>query len=131
MKYLLDTNVVVRYLTRRSEAIVERCQAEMDNLCLCAPVKAELLAGAHKSARVEENLRLFNEFFDTLPSLSFDDAAAAHYGQIRTALQKAGTPIGPIDLLIASIARANALILVTHNTAEFGRVAGLGLADWE
>lgn len=131
MKYLLDSNVVVRYLTGRSEAVVARCQGEVGNVCLCSPVKAELLAGAHKSARVEENLRLFNEFFVTLPSLPFDDAAAEHYGEIRAALEKAGTPIGPIDLLIAAIARANSLILVTHNTGEFGRVAGLELEDWE
>lgn len=131
MKYLLDTNVVVQFLTRRSESVVARFEIESGDFCLCAPVKAELLFGAHNSARVEENLRYFNEFFQTLPSLSFDDAAAEQYGQIRAALQKAGTPIGPIDLLIAAIARANSLILVTHNSAEFQRVAGLELEDWE
>lgn len=73
----------------------------------------------------------FQTFFDGLSSLPFDDAAAAHYGEIRAALERVGTPIGPIDLLIASIARANSLILMTHNTREFGRVAGLDLDDWE
>ncbi len=131
MKYLLDTNVVVRFLTRRSDSVVARFESEIGNYCLCAPVKGELLAGARKSARVEENLRHFHEFFLTLPSLPFDDAAANHYGQIRATLEKSGTPIGPLDLLIAAIARANDLILVTHNTREFGRVTGLGLADWE
>lgn len=131
MKYLLDTNVIVRFLARRSDSVVARFESEMGNYCLCAPVKGELLSGAQKSARVEENLRYFREFFATLPSLSFDDNAAEHYGEIRASLERAGTPIGPFDLLIASIARANSLILVTHNTREFGRVAGLGLADWE
>lgn len=136
MKYLLDTNVVVRFLTGRNSAVVARCEAEANNLSLCAPVKAELLAGAHKSARVEENLRVFDEFFTTLPSLDFDDNAAEHYSQIRSQLQKSGTPIGPMDLLIASIARANALISVTHNSGvgprrgfKFGRL-GMNMSDF-
>ncbi len=66
-----------------------------------------------------------------MPSLPFDDRAAEHFGEIRAALEKSGTPIGPLDLLIASIPRANNLTLVTHNTHEFGRVAGLELNDWE
>ncbi len=131
MKFLLDTNVCVRYLTGRSLKIKARFELEAGNFCLCAPVKAELLAGAYKSARVEENLHTLDIFFSGIPSLPFDDAVADHYGQIRAVLQSAGTPIGPIDLLIAAIARANALILVTHNTGEFNRVAGLNLEDWE
>jgi tRNA(fMet)-specific endonuclease VapC len=131
MKYLLDTNVCVRFLAGRSENIKAQLRLEKGNYCLCAPVKTELLAGAHKSARVEENLRAFHIFFNGMPSLPFDDAAADHYGEIHAALQRVGTPIGPIDLLIASIARANSLVLVTHNTREFGRVADLNLADWE
>lgn len=131
MKYLLDTNVCIRFLTARSDKIKSRFGKEKGNYCLCAPVKAELLAGAYKSARVEENLRSFGVFFAGLSSLPFDDLAAAHYGEIRAALQRVGTPIGPIDLLIASIARANSLVLVTHNTREFSRVEGLDLDDWE
>lgn len=131
MKYLLDTNVCVRYLTGRSDNIKARFRSQKGQFALCAPVKAELLAGAYKSARVEENLRSFATFSNGIASLPFDDAAAEHYGQIRSQLQRAGTPIGPMDLLIVAIARANSLILVTHNTGEFSRVAGLGLEDWE
>lgn len=133
MKYLLDTNPCVRYLAGRSENIKRRFEREKteNNLSLCAPVKAELLAGAHKSARVEENLKSFHTFFEDLPSLPFDDEAAEHYGRIRSQLEKAGTPIGPMDTLIAAIALANDLTLVTHNLAEFNRISDLKTEDWE
>jgi tRNA(fMet)-specific endonuclease VapC len=64
-------------------------------------------------------------------SLPFDDAAALVYARIRGALEQAGTPVGSNDLMIASIAMANGLILITHNTREFGRVVGLQIEDWE
>jgi len=64
-------------------------------------------------------------------SLPFDDAAALVYGEIRSTLEKAGTPIGPNDLMIASIARTHGVILVTHNLKEFSRVPGLELEDWD
>ena len=63
--------------------------------------------------------------------MPFDDQSALIYGQIRAQLAASGTPIGPNDLLIASIALANNLIVVTHNTREFSRVGGLRLEDWE
>ena len=64
-------------------------------------------------------------------SLAFDDRAAAEYGKIRADLASQGTPIGPNDLMIASIALSNGLTLVTHNTNEFSRVLGLKLEDWQ
>jgi tRNA(fMet)-specific endonuclease VapC len=65
------------------------------------------------------------------PSLPFDDEAAEHYGRIRAELTTEGTPIGGNDFLIAAIALANGLTLVTHNTREFARVTGLTIEDWE
>ena len=64
-------------------------------------------------------------------SLLFDDRCADHYGRIRNELEPGGTPIGPNDLMIAATATAHDLILVTHNTREFGRVVGLEIEDWE
>ena len=98
---------------------------------LCAVVKAELLYGASKS-HVGEATRLKLElFFRGFTSAPFDDVAAAAYGSIRAELERRGTPIGPNDLMIAAIALANKATLVTHNTREFERIAGLGLVDWE
>ena len=70
-------------------------------------------------------------FFSPLKSLAFNDEVAETYGQIRADLEKKGTPIGPYDLQIASIAVLNNLILVTHNKREFSRVDGLNIEDWE
>jgi tRNA(fMet)-specific endonuclease VapC len=66
----------------------------------------------------------------TFHSYAFNDSAAERYGRIRTDLAMQGTPIGPNDLMIAAIALANNLTLVTHNTREFARVDGLPLEDW-
>ena len=84
-----------------------------------------------KSLYPEKNLARQKKFVDQFVSLPFDDNAAASYSRIRAELEKAGTPIGPNDLLIATVAVSNELTLVTHNTKEFSRVAGLLYEDWE
>ena len=94
-------------------------------------VKAELLYGAARSQQPERNHAQLQGFFSGFPSLSFDDRAAATYGTLRATLETSGTPIGPNDLMIAAIALASGLILVTHNAAEFSRVPGLQIADWQ
>jgi len=132
VKYLLDTNVCVRYLAGRSRDLCARLEATPpDELAVCSVVKAELRYGAYKGQRTEATLQAQDILLSQLCSLPFDDAAAQVYGQIRAALERTGTPIGANDLLIAAIALANRLILVTHNTAEFCRVPGLAVEDWE
>lgn len=132
MIFLLDTNVCIHLLNKK-HAIAQQhfLMHSASDIVLCSVVKAELLYGARRSERVEANLALLNAFFAPLQSLHFDDHCAHHYGQIHAALLNQGRPIGPNDTLIAAIARANQLTLVTHNTAEFARVEGLRLADWE
>lgn len=100
-------------------------------MLLCDVVKAELLYGAFRSARVEQNLAKLDLLFSLVKSLPFDGNAAREFGEIRAYLARQGTPIGPYDLQIAAIARAHNLILVTHNTREFSRVQGLILEDRE
>jgi tRNA(fMet)-specific endonuclease VapC len=132
MKYLLDTNTCIRYLNRRSTFIIRKLGSlSPDDIAVCSIVKAEMFAGAGKS-NTPQQTRAKQEFFlNRFVSLTFDDKAADVYGTIRAQLEKAGTPIGPLDTLIAAIALTNSLILVTHNTGEFGRVAGLKFEDWE
>jgi tRNA(fMet)-specific endonuclease VapC len=101
------------------------------DLSLSSVVKAELLYGAAKSNLAERTLVRLKIFFDVFTSLPFDDRAAAAYGAIRADLEKRGNPIGPNDLMIAAIALANGLTLVTHNQREFGGVATLNLEDCE
>ena len=77
------------------------------------------------------NDALIDQLCSQYVSLPFDDAAATEYAEIRFRLETSGEVIGPNDLLIAAIARAHGLTLVTHNIAEFRRVPGLLLEDWQ
>ncbi len=130
--YLLDTNTCIHFLNGSNAAVAKKMRSlSPSSIALCSIVKAELLYGARHSTRVEDNLRLLNGFFAPLSSLSFDDRCAEEYGIIRAQLATQGSIIGPNDLLIAAIARACDVTLVTHNTGEFGRISGLRLIDWE
>jgi tRNA(fMet)-specific endonuclease VapC len=132
MSYLLDTNACIRILNGTSNALVDRMRREDPSaIKISSVVKAELLFGARKSARVAHNLELLARFFEPLESLPFDDGAAEHYGLIRAELESEGRPIGPNDLLIAASARARDLTLVTRNTKEFRRVVALRVESWE
>ena len=132
MKYLLDTNTCIRFLNGRAPKVLEKLTAkDDDDIAVCSVVKAEMFAGSEKSRDPQRSRNVQDVFFARYRSLPFDDAAADKYGKIRAYLEKQGTPIGPNDLMIASIAMANALILVTHNLDEFRRVLDLELEDWE
>jgi tRNA(fMet)-specific endonuclease VapC len=130
--FLLDTNTCIRVLNGSSAPVAARLQATSPSeVRLSAIVKAELVYGARKSARVDENLRVLRRFFAPFVSLPFDDRCAEEAGLIRLDLERSGRPVGPNDLLIAATARAYDLVVVTHNTREFGRVSGLRIEDWE
>ncbi len=129
---MLDTNACIAFLTARSMPLMQRLQrTAATDVALCAVVKAELIFGARKSAKPEQNLANVAAFFAPFASLPFDDRAADVYGRLRADLAKKGTPIGPNDLLIASIAVANALTIVTRNTGEFARIAEAAIENWE
>ena len=132
MIYLLDSNVCIHLLNGRHTTLIQRFrQYDPRQTVLCSMVKAELMRGALRSQRVELNLERLAIFFAPLKSLPFDDSAAEHFARVGAELMKQGTPIGPNDLVIAATALAHQVTLVTHNTAEFSRVPGLRLEDWE
>ncbi len=132
MTYLLDTNVCIRLLNNSSPAVTSRLACEQsESILLCTVVEIELYYGADRSAQVERNLALLERFFSQFTILPLDEPAARLAEQIRAELAASGTPIGPYDLQIAAIALVNNLVLVTHNTAEFSRVNGLSIEDWE
>jgi tRNA(fMet)-specific endonuclease VapC len=131
MIYLPDTNVWIAYLNAGDSPVKTHfLHHSVQEIALCAVVKAELLYGAHRSTKRDANFRLLEMLFREFVSLPFDDVAAHHYGRIRATLAARGTPIGPNDLMIAATALAHDLTLVTHNTNEFRRVEGLSLEDW-
>jgi len=131
--WLLDTDVCVNYLRSGAGSPIADHLAEKDpeDVVLCSVVRAELVFGAIKSRDAAANLIKVGKFTARFLSLPFDDDAAEEYGRIRAALEAQGRTIGPNDLLIASIAKARNLTLVTHNTDEFRRVPGLKIEDWE
>ena len=132
MIYLLDTNVCIHLLNEKHPVILQHFrQHGPADIALCSVVKAELLYGARRSQRIEANLQLLKTFFEPLQSLPFNDDCAEHYGQIHAELLTQGKPIGPNDTLIAAIALAHGATLITHNSGESSRVAGLRLEDWE
>lgn len=132
MRYLLDANACIRILNQDNAGVMQRYRAcQPVDIAFCSVVRAELLYGARRSARVEFNLRRLEIFAAPLQSVPFDDRCAHDYGLIRADLAAQGKPIGANDLMIAAIARAHDLILVTHNTGEFSRVMGLRVDDWE
>jgi len=127
---LLDTNIWIA-LARGEPGLAARLRSlHPSQVATCSIVRAELMFGARKSQRVGENLAGFRSLLEPFVSLPFDDLAAGHYGIIRATLERAGTPVGANDLLIAAIALAHDCLLVTRNSREFERVAGLRVEMW-
>ena len=127
---MLDTNLCIRVLRDRPVGLRERFNAEAASLCISTVTLAELLYGAEKSSRPVDMRQQVESFADRLDVLSFDDAAAAHYAQIRAELERRGQVIGAYDMMIAGHARSHGLVVVTGNLGEFGRVNGLRSEDW-
>ena len=128
---LLDTNVCIEVLRGRNEALRQKLSAtKLADISLCSVVWAELYTGANLSDDREKSMRQLSAF-GALTSYPFDDDAARVYGELRASLQPRGRLIGGNDLMIAAIALARGLILVTNNTSEFSRIPGLKLEDWQ
>jgi len=130
MRYLLDTNAVIALLNNAPSRAAERLRREeRSDVAISAVVAHELFYGAFKSTRADRNVALVDAL--QFAVLDFDKEDARQAGQVRALLAIKGTPIGPYDVLIAGQAMARKMILVTHNAAEFGRVPGLRIEDWE
>lgn len=132
MRYLLDTNTVVRYLNGRSANVRAKVDVTPSaDLAVSAITVAELRYGAAKSRNPQPTRTSQDEVLDLISIVPFNKACAEIYGTIRAGLERQGTPIGGNDMLIGATALAYSLILVTHNTREFARIPGLTLEDWE
>ena len=132
MRYLLDTNVWVTVLRDPTSNLATRFRSlAPNNIRVCSVVVAELRHGCLRSAKPAANRAVVDALLAPFASLPFDDAAAEHFAKIRNDLEIAGLMIGSYDLQIAAIGLANKRMVATHNTAEFSRVAGLLLEDWQ
>lgn len=131
MKYMLDTNICIYAIKNKPEDVLRKLKAhQQDGLCISAITLSELEYGASKSANPDRNRAAIMQLLFILEVVSFGDHAAMEYGRIRAYLERQGTPIGPLDMLIAGHARAEDLVLVTNNTKEFNRVPGLKVENW-
>ena len=128
---LLDTNTCIYFLNRASEKIVERFkQLSPSQIRLPSITVAELYYGAEKSKFKSRNREKAKRFVSTFEIVSFDEKACSAYAKVRYGLERSGTPVGPMDLLIASIGLAYNFTVVTNNVKEFQRVKGLKIENW-
>lgn len=130
LKFMLDTNIVIYVIKRRPMEVLGRFNDNAGRMAISAITLAELVHGAEKSSKVEQNLAVVEEFASLIEVLPYGSKAAGHYGAIRSALEKSGRTIGVNDLHIAAHARSEGLILVSNNLSEFERVPGLLTENW-
>ena len=130
LRYLLDTNICIYVIKRRPESLLVQFNENASHLAISAVTLAELLHGAEKSSQPQRILSVVENFCSRLDVLDYGAKAAQHYGQIRSALDRRGIPIGVNDLHIAAHARSEGLTLVSNNLREFERVEGLLYENW-
>ncbi|MGD8665683.1 MAG: type II toxin-antitoxin system VapC family toxin [Desulfobacterales bacterium] len=131
MLRMLDTNTCIYYLNQISDNLLSQFKKySPSEVKLSSITVAELYYGAEKSKAKNKNLATTENFISTFDIIPFDEASSRTYAKIRATLEKKGTPIGPMDLLIASICMTYNLILVTNNTGEFSRISKLRLENW-
>ena len=131
MKLMLDTNICIYIIKQQPITVLKRfLEYQIGDIGISSITLSELRYGVAKSTHQEKNSRALDEFIIPLEVVSFDDEAARAYGNVRAALEKAGTPIGAMDMLIAAHAVSLGIPLVTNNTREFVRIPALTVIDW-
>ena len=129
MIYLLDTDVIVYWLNGNQVIAQKATEAGQTNVAFSTISQAELYYGAYNSIRVEQNVAAIQRLTQSIALLPFDEAAAQHFGQIKAGLKQQGQLILDADLMVASIALAYDLTLVTNITKHFSRIPDLALEN--
>ena len=131
MRYMLDTNICIYLIKHKPEKVFQKLQTiHPEDVCISSVTYAELVHGVEKSAAVEKNRLALSMLLANIEILDFDAVAANCYGKIRADLEKKGTPIGPLDMMIAGHAQSLGYTVVTNNVKEFSRVAALKMENW-
>jgi tRNA(fMet)-specific endonuclease VapC len=130
MPFLLDTDTCIYALKQNQNVLDQLLSKSRQEILVSVITEAELRTGAAKSSSALKTLRLVENFLRPLAVAEFTSQDAIAYAHVRARLERAGTPIGPLDTLIASQAVAQDLILVSNNEREFRRVAGLHVENW-
>lgn len=131
MKLMLDTNICIYIIKQQPVTVLKRfLEYQIGDIAISSITLSELRYGVAKSTHQDKNAKALDEFITPLEVVSFDEEAAQVYGEIRAALEKAGTPIGAMDMLIAAHAVSLGIPLVTNNTREFVLILALKSIDW-
>ena len=131
MRYMLDTNICIYVIKHKPETVFQKLQnTNPEDVCISSVTYAELVHGVEKSAAVEKNRLALSMLLANMEILDFDVDAADCYGKIRAVLEKKGTPIGPLDMMIAAHAQSLGYTVVTNNVKEFSRVSALRIENW-
>ena len=131
MRYMLDTNICIYAIKHKPERVLTRLQEhDPEEICISSVTYAELVHGVEKSKAVEKNRIALALLLANIEIMKVDSLAAESYGKIRAELEKSGTPIGPLDTMIAGHAQSLGFTVVTNNTKEFKRVSGLKIENW-
>ena len=131
MKFMLDTNICIYIIKRKPRDVIDRFKRnKISQIGISAIVLSELLYGVSKSSKPEQNQMALYQFVAPLEISPYGDEAAQYYGALRAYLEKTGTPIGPLDMLIAAHALSKDCTLITNNENEFMRVPNLKIENW-
>jgi tRNA(fMet)-specific endonuclease VapC len=126
---MLDTDISSYVIRRRPAALADKFHKHADSLCVSVMTAAELRFGAERTGR-PALADMVEAFLERLAILDWTDGVCAHYARIRSALERAGKPIGNMDLLIASHAVSQRMVLITNNLRHFSLVPGLKVEVW-
>ncbi len=131
MRFMLDTNVCIDLIRRRTAAILRNLErTRPEDVCVSVITLSELEYGVAKSTAPERNRLALAEFMAPITVLPYSDTVAPVYGRVRAHLDAKGIGIGSLDMLIAAQALSAGLTLVTNNEREFRRVPDLQVVNW-
>jgi len=131
MDFLLDTNICIYIIKNQPISVIEKFRSiSIGNIGISSITLAELQYGVMKSSNQEKNQNALNNFLVPLEIIGFDYFASVEYGKIRAILEKKGTPIGPLDMLIGAHAISLGITLVTNNHKEFNKIEGIKIENW-
>ena len=131
IEYMLDTNICIYIIKQKPKNVINRFRGlPISSLAISSITLSELEYGVMKSLKLDQNQFALSQFVAPLEILPYDDNAAQYYGKLRAFLEKQGTPIGSLDMLIAAHALSVNCTLVTNNEKEFSRVPHLRIENW-
>ena len=131
MHYLLDTNICIYLIKQRPKQVLQEFEKHSPkDVAISSITKFELEYGAEKSGAKDRSSKALKKFLLPLTVVDFDKEAALKAASVRARLEKKGTPIGAYDLLIAGVALARCMCLVTNNVREFQRIEELQIENW-